>query len=478
PPTPTPTTRDYKRERELAQQKLESNPSAVSTQSSVRHVVEEDQRPASADHDMGSDLKHDIDVVKDTFRFKSVPKESRILGLAGTLPYLGTSLSTVFLAWDLNKEWPTGNSFYDAILVDHETAKYLLSVIEPIQLGYGAVIISFLGAIHWGLEYAEKQPLRERTRFRYGMGVASSVIAWPTLFLPVEYALTTQFMAFVALYFADARAATRGWAPHWYGTYRFLLTAMVGFAIFVSLVGRAKIGQGDTLSSQGLTQRLERPGMADHDTDWARLEAEEKERIKKEKKKQEEKEAKEAEKKEKEEKKKGGKGDKGENKAKASDEGSKKRDEEKSAKGDENKDDEAEKEDGEDENKTDEDQSEDKKDESEDKKDESKDKKDESKDKKDESKDKKDEPKDKKDESKDKKDESKDKKKKEGEKKDDNDAKEKDDDKKSDNKDSDNKTPKNKEESDSKDSDKKDQESKDNDKSKDGKSKDKADKKE
>jgi hypothetical protein len=98
---------------------------------------------------MTNELKHDIGIVKDTFTFTDVPRESRILGLAGTLPYLGTSLSTVFLAWDLNKEIPTGNAFYDAIMVDHETAKYLLSVIEPLQLGYGAVIISFLGAIHW-----------------------------------------------------------------------------------------------------------------------------------------------------------------------------------------------------------------------------------------------------------------------------------------------------------------------------------------
>jgi hypothetical protein len=44
---------------------------------------------------------------------------------------------------------PTGNSFYDAIIINHDTAKYLLDFIEPLQLGYGAVIISFLGAIHW-----------------------------------------------------------------------------------------------------------------------------------------------------------------------------------------------------------------------------------------------------------------------------------------------------------------------------------------
>lgn len=62
---------------------------------------------------------------------------------------MGTSLSTLFLSWDLNKQSPTGNSLYDAVFVDHETAKHLLSIIEPIQLGYGAVLISFLGAIHW-----------------------------------------------------------------------------------------------------------------------------------------------------------------------------------------------------------------------------------------------------------------------------------------------------------------------------------------
>ena len=87
--------------------------------------------------------------MKETFTFTNVPRESHILGLAGTLPYLGTSLSTVFLAWDLNKEIPTGNAFYDTIMVDHETAKHFLDLLEPLQLGYGAVIISFLGAIHW-----------------------------------------------------------------------------------------------------------------------------------------------------------------------------------------------------------------------------------------------------------------------------------------------------------------------------------------
>ncbi|KAF4498201.1 MNN4-regulates the mannosylphosphorylation [Fusarium agapanthi] len=330
-PPPPKQPIDIEAERIRGQELLQSNPSVVSSKSSTANAASTAQGSKSADQDMTSELKHDIDVVKDTFTFTDVPRESSILGLAGTLPYLGTSLSTVFLAWDLNKPIPTGNSFYDAIMIDHETAKYLLSVIEPLQLGYGAVIISFLGAIHWGLEYAEKQPLRERTRFRYGMGLAASIVAWPTLMLPVEYALTSQFMAFVALYFADSRAATKGWAPRWYGSYRFLLTAMVGFAIFISLIGRAKIKQGDAITAKGLSDNFARSGIADHDTNWEKLEAEEKARRRKQKE-EEEKKAKEAEKKKKEEEKKGKKKDskgddkakKGDDKNKASEEGDKK----------------------------------------------------------------------------------------------------------------------------------------------------------
>ncbi|EXK88683.1 hypothetical protein FOQG_08001 [Fusarium oxysporum f. sp. raphani 54005] len=374
-PPPPKQPIDIEAERKRGQELLQSNPSVVSSKSSVANAVSTAQGSKSADQDMTSELKHDIDVVKDTFTFTDVPRESSILGLAGTLPYLGTSLSTVFLAWDLNKPIPTGNSFYDAIMIDHETAKYLLSALEPIQLGYGAVIISFLGAIHWGLEYAEKQPLRERTRFRYGMGLAASIVAWPTLMLPVEYALTSQFMAFVALYFADSRAATKGWAPRWYGSYRFLLTAMVGFAIFISLIGRAKIKQGDAITAKGLSDNFARSGIADHDTNWEKLEAEEKARRRKQKE-EEEKKAKEAEKKKKEEEKKGkkkdGKGDdkakKGDDKNKASEEGNKK-DEEKS----ENKDKDTEKkDDGKDSESKDEGESKDDKKES-DSKDESKD---------------------------------------------------------------------------------------------------------
>lgn len=73
------------------------------------------------------------------------------------------------------------------------------------------------------------------------IGVLAPAVAWPSVLLPVQYALITQFLAFNFLYYADARACRRGWAPPWYGTYRFVLTFIVGAAIVISLIGRGEL---------------------------------------------------------------------------------------------------------------------------------------------------------------------------------------------------------------------------------------------
>lgn len=73
------------------------------------------------------------------------------------------------------------------------------------------------------------------------MGIVATAVAWPTLLLPVEVGLISQFLAFTFLYYNDARAAANGWAPSWYGTYRFVLTFIVGASIVASLIGRGQI---------------------------------------------------------------------------------------------------------------------------------------------------------------------------------------------------------------------------------------------
>lgn len=106
-------------------------------------------------------------------------------------------------------------------------------------------IISFLGAIHWGLEWAKYGG--EQGYPRYMIGVFATAVAWPTVLLSAEIGLITQFLAFTFLYYADSRAARAGWAPSWYGIYRFVLTAVVGASIVASLIGRGQIA--DLISS-------------------------------------------------------------------------------------------------------------------------------------------------------------------------------------------------------------------------------------
>ncbi|OHW98980.1 mitochondrial inner membrane protein 1 protein [Colletotrichum incanum] len=301
---------DKKAEKEIAKKKLEARPEEVSTESSTRRFWEPAPANPENDENLTGGLRKEVNIVKDTFNLSEVPREPYALGLAGTLPYLATSLSTVYLSWDLNVEWPSTSTFANHIYMNHESAQYWLNLLEPIQLGYGAIIISFLGAVHWGMEYAEKTPHPRRTPFRYGMGVLAPMIAWPSLLMPIEYALTSQFAAFTFLYLADTRAKNKGWTPQWYGVYRFVLTAIVGASIFVSLVGRSKIGNAQPHIGEGLAESMHK-GKSDESRDWEKLEEEEKKRVRKEKE-EEEKKKKAEEKKRKEEEKKSAK--KGESK--------------------------------------------------------------------------------------------------------------------------------------------------------------------
>jgi hypothetical protein len=106
-------------------------------------------------------------------------------------------------------------------------------------------------------------------------GVIAPAVAWPTMFMPVEYALITQFAAFTFQYFADARATVKGWFPPWYSTYRFVLTFFAGASIVMSLIGRGQIVSHD----RSLKSPIDAV-KADRDSQWEALEREEKERQK------------------------------------------------------------------------------------------------------------------------------------------------------------------------------------------------------
>jgi hypothetical protein len=56
--------------------------------------------------------------------------------MAGVVPYLVTSVDTAYLAWEMNNAATTGSGY----LISGQTAEALMHILEPIQVGYGAVV--------------------------------------------------------------------------------------------------------------------------------------------------------------------------------------------------------------------------------------------------------------------------------------------------------------------------------------------------
>jgi Protein of unknown function (DUF3429) len=121
-----------------------------------------------------------------------VPKHVFVMGLAGSLPYLGTTLSTLYLARQ------AGQASVGAIWnISPDVAAKFLEASMNIQVTYGAIILSFLGALHWGMEFAGYGGSQGYPRL--WLGVAPLLVAWPTLALEPSMALVAQWFAFTAL---------------------------------------------------------------------------------------------------------------------------------------------------------------------------------------------------------------------------------------------------------------------------------------
>ncbi|KAL5529464.1 hypothetical protein ACEPAG_5449 [Sanghuangporus baumii] len=166
---------------------------------------------------------------------KSVPKPAFIFGLLGGVPYIATSATVVYLA---RQAGIAAAGF--STNIDPGVALTILDQALSIQVTYGAVMLSFLGALHWGMEFAEYGGQKGYSRLL--LGAAPVIWGWSTLALDPTYALITQWVGFTGLWWADLKATEAGWAPRWYSQYRFYLSILVGTCIIGSLAGTSYFG--------------------------------------------------------------------------------------------------------------------------------------------------------------------------------------------------------------------------------------------
>ncbi|KAF7979620.1 hypothetical protein HWV62_41954 [Athelia sp. TMB] len=199
-----------------------------------------------------------------------VPRPYMVMGLAGGLPYIAASGTTVYLAHQ------AGLAAQGLIPnVDPGVAHTVLDQALSFQVTYGAVMLSFLGAMHWGMEFAGYGGHKGYRRL--ALGAAPLLIAWPSLGLGSMEALITQWAAFTGLWWADLKVTGLGWTPKWYSQYRFYLSILVGTCIIGSLAGTSYwgpvAGHGllshdlDLIRAERKKNQYERSGVVGGDTE-------------------------------------------------------------------------------------------------------------------------------------------------------------------------------------------------------------------
>lgn len=115
-----------------------------------------------------------------------------VMGLAGALPYLGASLTTLYVARQASQAAAGLSS-----TTDLTSAIALLDQCSHFQVTYGAVMLSFLGAMHWGMEFSKYGGYKGYSRL--ALGVAPLLAAWPTLAMEPQLALVAQWFLFTSL---------------------------------------------------------------------------------------------------------------------------------------------------------------------------------------------------------------------------------------------------------------------------------------
>ena len=144
---------------------------------------------------------------------QNIPQAALILGLAGVLPFVIFGL----LAATLGAEVVTPKQA-DALLI-----------------GYGAIILSFVAGIRWGLALTAHNESDQAVQM--AVSVVPSLIAWVAFFLPFAYGLPLLAFTHAALAVWDIRAMHNGRGPVWYAKLRMILASLaVGILVIVGLV--------------------------------------------------------------------------------------------------------------------------------------------------------------------------------------------------------------------------------------------------
>ena len=142
-----------------------------------------------------------------------IPATALLLGLAGLIPFVAGAAA----------QWRP------IPLLDAEGGLKLVVI-------YGAIILSFLGGIEWGLALRDEHGTESTRVIALGLSTVSSLAAWAVLWLPSPtWQVGAALGLFVAVWGADEWMAGRGLLPTWFVDLRTAVSAIVAAILAVAL---------------------------------------------------------------------------------------------------------------------------------------------------------------------------------------------------------------------------------------------------
>lgn len=141
----------------------------------------------------------------------SPPRHIVLLGYGGLLPFVGLAL---------------------LILTSVEYRPFLAVAL----VNYGAVILSFVGALHWGFAMSVQNMSAELRRDRLIWSVIPALIAWLSTLLPVPVGCLLLIVGFVVHYWQDRQLVRAVNLDVWYLPMRFRLTAVASVCLLIGAI--------------------------------------------------------------------------------------------------------------------------------------------------------------------------------------------------------------------------------------------------
>lgn len=136
------------------------------------------------------------------------------LTMAATVPFVGFSLAASMRA------------FGDTNFVVHAL------------LSYSAVILSFLGGIHWGVAVTSYQDNKRIANLLIAESVISSIIGWAVvLHAPLHIQLLALTVLFTFIWAIDSVLVSRKILPVWFFEIRCIITPIVVVSLYVAYFG-------------------------------------------------------------------------------------------------------------------------------------------------------------------------------------------------------------------------------------------------